>query len=77
MMQFGRRGRVGAGAVSFAFALLLAACAAQEPQAFDGQAAYAHVTAQCDLGFRPTGSEAGRATGATEVGETLTRPTRR
>jgi Zn-dependent M28 family amino/carboxypeptidase len=33
------------------------------PLVFDGQAAYAHVVAQCDLGFRPTGSEAGWATG--------------
>jgi glutaminyl-peptide cyclotransferase len=44
-------------------ALLLAACRAPEPVAFDGEAAYAHVVAQCDLGFRPTGSEAGWATG--------------
>ncbi len=33
------------------------------PLIFDGQAAFAHVQAQCDLGFRPTGSEAGWATG--------------
>jgi Zn-dependent M28 family amino/carboxypeptidase len=33
------------------------------PLVFDGEAAYAHVLAQCDLGFRPTGSEAGWATG--------------
>ncbi len=49
------------------FALLLAACGAPtptpEPLVFDGEAAYAHVLAQCDLGFRPTGSEAGWATG--------------
>jgi len=42
---------------------LLAACGEQEPLVFDGEAAYAHVEAQCDLGFRPTGSEAGWATG--------------
>jgi glutaminyl-peptide cyclotransferase len=45
------------------FAFLLAACGAPEPLVFDGEAAQAHVTAQCDLGFRPTGSEAGWATG--------------
>jgi len=46
-------------------AILLAACSTPEPEplVFDGQAAYAHVLAQCDLGFRPTGSEAGWATG--------------
>jgi glutaminyl-peptide cyclotransferase len=44
-------------------ALLVGACGAPEPLVFDGQAAYAHVVAQCDLGFRPTGSEAGWATG--------------
>ncbi|MDY7080065.1 MAG: M28 family peptidase [Chloroflexota bacterium] len=46
-------------------ALLLTACSAPEPEplVFDGEAAYAHVLAQCDLGFRPTGSEAGWATG--------------
>jgi Zn-dependent M28 family amino/carboxypeptidase len=47
--------------------LLLMACSAscrpQEPLAFDGEAAYEHVVAQCDLGFRPPGSEALRATG--------------
>jgi len=60
----------------FAILLLarsLAACGAPEPTptptptpeplVFDGEAAYAHVLAQCDLGFRPTGSEAGWATG--------------
>jgi Zn-dependent M28 family amino/carboxypeptidase len=30
---------------------------------FDGEAAYGHVVAQCNFGFRPTGSEALRATG--------------
>jgi len=34
-----------------------------EPALFDGQRAYDHVLAQCALGFRPTGSEAGWATG--------------
>ena len=43
--------------------LLLTACGEQEPLVFDGDMAYAHVEAQCDLGFRPTGSEAGWATG--------------
>jgi glutaminyl-peptide cyclotransferase len=43
--------------------ILLAACAPPEPVVFEGEAAYAHVVAQCDLGFRPTGSEAGWATG--------------
>ncbi len=33
------------------------------PLTFDGQAAYAHVQAQCDLGPRPTGSAANRAAG--------------
>jgi len=42
---------------------LLVACGEQGPLVFDGEAAYAHVEAQCDLGFRPTGSEAGWATG--------------
>jgi len=42
---------------------LLVACGAPEPLVFDGEAAYTHVTAQCDLGYRPTGSEAGWATG--------------
>ncbi len=50
-------------------AILLAACSGQEtptkktPLVFDGEAAYAHIVAQCDLGFRPTGSEAGWANG--------------
>ncbi|HUV91133.1 MAG TPA: SUMF1/EgtB/PvdO family nonheme iron enzyme [Anaerolineae bacterium] len=43
--------------------VLLTACGKREPLVFDGEAAYAHVQAQCDLGFRPTGSEAWRATG--------------
>ncbi|MBN1179356.1 MAG: M28 family peptidase [Anaerolineae bacterium] len=50
-----------------AFLLLLTACAGAAteslPGTFDGDLAYAHVLAQCDLGYRPTGSEAGWATG--------------
>jgi glutaminyl-peptide cyclotransferase len=55
--------RMEAALVALVF--LLAACDAPEPEPviFDGEAAYAHVVAQCDLGFRPTGSEAGWATG--------------
>jgi len=53
--------RMGAGVA--ALVLLLAACGAPGPVAFDGEAAYAHVTGQCDLGFRPTGSPAGWANG--------------
>ena len=34
-----------------------------EPLVFDGEVALAHVRAQCDLGFRPSGSPAGWATG--------------
>ena len=33
------------------------------PLEFDGEAAFAHVVAQTEFGFRPTGSEAGWATG--------------
>jgi glutaminyl-peptide cyclotransferase len=51
----------GVGAVLVV--LLLVSCREAEPRAFDGEQAYAHVLAQCDLGFRPTGSEAGWATG--------------
>jgi len=69
-----RRTPPGTGAASFVRAspvvrmivlaiVLLTACGKREPLAFDGAAAYAHVQAQCDLGFRPTGSEAWRATG--------------
>jgi glutaminyl-peptide cyclotransferase len=36
---------------------------APAPLVFDGKVAYAHVIAQCDFGFRPSGSEASRATG--------------
>ena len=43
--------------------LLLTGCGVPEPLVFDGAAAYAHVEAQCDFGFRPTGSEEGWATG--------------
>ncbi len=43
--------------------VLLAGCAlAAEPLVFDGKRAYAHVTAQMDLGLRPSGSAANRAT---------------
>lgn len=35
----------------------------REPLVFSGEAAYAHVEAQCDLGPRPTGSSANRAVG--------------
>ena len=52
---------MGVGVV--ALVLLLAACGAPEPVVFDGEAAYAHVTGQCELGFRPTGSQAGWANG--------------
>jgi glutaminyl-peptide cyclotransferase len=38
-------------------------------QAFDGQRAYQHVIAQCDLGPRPTGSAAGWATGDYVIAE--------
>ncbi len=51
------------GALLVALALLLAACGNPAPSVFDGEVAYSHVLAQCDLGFRPTGSEAGWATG--------------
>jgi glutaminyl-peptide cyclotransferase len=44
-------------------AVCLAACCAPESLVFDGEVAYEHVVAQCDLGFRPTGSEALQATG--------------
>lgn len=45
------------------FPLLLTACGSPESLVFDGEVAYEHVVAQCDIGFRPTGSEAGWATG--------------
>jgi len=44
-----------------ALLLLLAGCAGQSPAGetvFDGEAAYVHVLAQCDLGPRPSGSPA-------------------
>jgi len=50
-------------------AILVAACQPPgppeppEPVMFDGEAAFAHVVAQTELGFRPSGSEAGWATG--------------
>ena len=50
--------------IGLALALLLTACSAPQPSlTFDGASAYEHVQAQCDLGFRPTGSAAGQATG--------------
>ena len=51
------------GAAVSVLALFLIACDRAEPLVFDGEAAYAHVQAQCDLGFRPSGSQAGWATG--------------
>ena len=42
---------------------LLVECNKPNPLLFDGPTAYARVEDQCDLGFRPTGSEAGWATG--------------
>ncbi|MGD1991965.1 MAG: M28 family peptidase [Anaerolineae bacterium] len=51
-------------AISLALSLLLlSACSSPEPLVFDGEMAYEHVVEQCDIGFRPTGSEAGWATG--------------
>ena len=62
-----RMGTAGALAILLScfllVAILLAACGTSEPLLFDGEVAHAHVLAQCDLGFRPTGSEAGWATG--------------
>jgi len=55
------RAGVRVGLTLFVICLLLAGCKAEI--VFDGQMAYAQVEAQCDLGFRPTGSEAGWATG--------------
>ena len=43
--------------------LLVTVVGCSAPLQFDGQRAYEHVEAQCELGFRPTGSEAARATG--------------
>lgn len=43
--------------------ILLTACSTPEPLVFDGGTAYTHVKYQCELGFRPPGSETGRATG--------------
>jgi glutaminyl-peptide cyclotransferase len=43
--------------------ILVTACQTPDPLVFDGEAAFAHVVAQTELGFRPTGSEAGWATG--------------
>jgi Zn-dependent M28 family amino/carboxypeptidase len=49
--------------LSAALLVVVSGCRAQQPLIFDGAQAYARVVAQCDLGFRPTGSEAGWATG--------------
>jgi hypothetical protein len=51
--------------------LLFSACGSPDPEPllFDGEAAYEHVIAQCDIGFRPTGSEAGWATGDNIISE--------
>jgi len=47
--------------------LVVVACSPRaytpEPLVFDGEVALAHVRTQCDLGFRPSGSPAGWATG--------------
>jgi glutaminyl-peptide cyclotransferase len=43
------------------------------PLVFDGQLAYDHVVAQCDFGFRPTGSDAWRATGDFIIAEARNR----
>ena len=46
------------------FGILVGGCwVPSGQQTFDGQRAYQHVMAQCDLGPRPTGSVAGWATG--------------
>lgn len=51
-------------AVMLLVGILTSGCQAPSgPQTFDGQRAYQHVMAQCDLGPRPTGSAAGWATG--------------
>jgi Zn-dependent M28 family amino/carboxypeptidase len=61
----GRRTVVRGLAFLALFLLLLSACSSPDPEplVFDGEAAYEHALAQCDIGFRPTGSEAGWATG--------------
>ncbi len=41
--------------------LVCVACGSAAPRTFDGKAAYDHVLRQCELGPRPTGSEANRA----------------
>jgi glutaminyl-peptide cyclotransferase len=45
------------------FVSCFASCCPKEPLDFDGNEAYAHAVAQCDFGFRPTGSDAWQATG--------------
>jgi glutaminyl-peptide cyclotransferase len=49
--------------IAFLVCSLATACSQPEPLRFDGEVAYAHVEAQCDFGFRPTGSAAWRETG--------------
>ncbi len=66
--------RKGLFPIAFCFLfLLLSACKGREqapqPATFDGERAYAHVTAQCDLGPRPTGSLAWQATGDAIIAE--------
>jgi Zn-dependent M28 family amino/carboxypeptidase len=57
------------GVVLIVALFLLAACGKPETLVFDGEKAYEHVVAQCDLGFRPTGSEAGWANGEYIIAE--------
>jgi glutaminyl-peptide cyclotransferase len=49
--------------------ILLTRCGPPSETVFDGDRAYAHVVAQCDLGNRPTGSAAAAATGDYIIGE--------
>jgi Zn-dependent M28 family amino/carboxypeptidase len=57
------------GAVLIVALSLLTACGKPATLVFDGEKAYEHVVAQCDLGFRPTGSEAGWANGEYIIAE--------
>ena len=59
----GRDGTMRIWTLYLLVALLAASCSAPEPLVFSGDEAYSHVTEQCELGFRPTGSQAGWATG--------------
>lgn len=49
-------------ALGIAIAVMLTSCTGNPAIAFDGQKAYEHVLAQCDLGPRPSGSTAILAT---------------